>query len=156
MGIYAPSPAGMIHSDVDDLVRLIQNGDGMGWPGDPRMYIGIGVLVRKNKITGQKKEGRRYEVWRLNEDGQETMIGHWRLEEKDRIIFDLAQMRLDSPGHVDALEAIDAHNAKIERAASDKFRDHMGEAISHGADVLAERTGGKNKFRQMPGLRDAE
>lgn len=157
MSIYAPQgAAGMIHSDVDDLVRLIQQGDGMGWPGDPRMYVGVGVLVRTNRRNGQKRTGRRYEVWRHCEDGEDRMIAHWRLEEKDRIIFDLARMRLDAPGHVDALDEIDANNAKIEAAASDAFRDHMGEAVSHGADVLAELTGGKNRFRQMPGLRDAE
>lgn len=154
MGLYAPSAAGMIHSDTDDLVRLIQQGDGMGWPGDPRMYLAIGVLTRKKR--GQTKQGRRYEVWRYCEDGEDRMIAHWRLEERDRIIFDLARMRLDAPGHIDSSDAIDANNAAIERAAEEQAQAKIGEWMEHGAKLLHDLTNPRNVFRGMPGQRDAE
>lgn len=153
MGLYVPSAGGMIHSDVEDLVRLLQQGDGMGWPGDPRMWIQIGTL--KRRAQGKLRIGRRYEVWRLNEEGEEVMIAHWRLDEKDRILYDLARMRLDSPGHVDTIEQIDANNERVEAENTARALDAMGEAMEHGAKLLHDTTEGRNVFRGMPGLRDA-
>jgi len=152
MSLYVPTAAGMVHSDVDALVGLIQNGDGMGWPGDPRMYVTIGVLSQTK--NGRVRTGRRYEVRRWNEDGSIALIGHWRLDEKDKIIFELSRMRMDSPGHVDTLAEIDKTNAAIEQKATDVYMDSQGEMLSHAASIVAETEYGKNTFRQMPGTRD--
>ena len=145
-----PTEAGFLHSGTDDLARLLVIGDGMGWPGDPRLDLRIGVI--KEKATG--RIGRRYEVWRTNEDGTETRIGHWKIEEFDRILFDLTRMRMDSPGHVSAEAEIDAHNAAIEAKRSDEARDALGEMMEHAAKLHHDTTQPRNVFRGIPGLRD--
>lgn len=154
MSLYAPSGAGMIHTDVDDLLKLLQFGDGMGWIGDPAMFIGVGVLERKNRFGKVVAIGRRYEIWRLCEDGQERLIYHCKLEEKDSILFHLTRMRLDAPGHVPVEQQIDDHNEKLQKDLDDQYIGHYIEGAEHLADVVAERTWGKKTFRQMPGLRD--
>ncbi len=145
-----PTEAGFLHAGTEDLARLLVIGDGMGWPGDPRLDLRIGVIEHK----ATKKVGRRYEVWRTNEDGSETRVAHWKIEEFDRILFDLTRMRMDSPGHVSAEAEIDAHNDAISAKRSDEARDSLGEMMEHAAKLHHDTTQPRNVFRGMPGLRD--
>lgn len=135
--------------DTAELVKTLHDGDGIQWSGDPDLFLSQGV------ITNQRGDilARRWEVWRACEDGMERMIGHWRMEEYDRIIFDLARMRAETPGHVDTGDRIDAHNAGIESANSQKFRDSAGELIEHAAKLKHDTTEGRSVFRGMPGFR---
>lgn len=141
MPIYTPD-GGAVAPEYTELVRQIQQGDGMGWPGDPRMWLGIGVL--ENRRTG--KVGRRLEVWRTNEDGSETLVAHWLLAEQHRVIYDLARMRADAPGHVPVEDVIDAHNAAMEKKASDKAQDEMLETLDHALRLDHDRNNPRNKF----------
>jgi hypothetical protein len=164
MGLYkADAAGGFVHADAEELARKLQEGDGILWSGDPRLelrlckaeapksmwYSPLGRRVKKGEVLA-----RRYEVWRHNEDGTDTQIGHWRLEEFDRILMDIAPMRMDSPGHVDSLAAVDAANDAHERVTSDRALDHMMEAGEHMAKLIHDTTGPRNVFRGIPGLRD--
>lgn len=161
---YIPhADAGYMHSDAERVDRVLRDGDGLGWPGDPRLELRMGVMeVAEGRISRtlgrwvNKGEilGRRYEVWRRCEDGVERRVGSWTLEEFDRIILDLSGMRLDSPGHVDTQAKIDTTNAEIEAAAMRDYRDAQGEILEHGAKLLHDTTQPKNVFRGMPGRRD--
>lgn len=146
--ILVKTAAGILHHDVEALCKQIQEGDGMGWPGDPRMYIRIGV------VTLGGRTGRRYEVWRLNEDGSDTFCASWRIEERDRIIFDLARMRPEAPGFVSAHEQITENNDRLQKESADQYHEAAGEMMSHLASIASERGDGKNTFRQVGGLRD--
>lgn len=141
MPIYTPD-GGAVAPEYADLVRQIQQGDGMGWPGDPRMYLAIGIL--ENRRTG--KRGRRLEVWRLNEDGSETMVAHWLPAEQNRVIYDLARMRVDSPGHVDVQDVIDKHNEAKQAALDAAARDQMMEVLDHALRLDHDRNNPRNKF----------
>lgn len=137
--------------DTTELERTLAAGDGIAWPGDPDLELHQGVVTDP---TGRKILARRWEVWRNCEDGQCRLIGHWRMEEYDKIVFDLARMRADSPGFVPTADRVDAANDEIEKANTAQFRDSMGAAIDHGARLLADTTGPKQTFRGIPGLRD--
>lgn len=151
---YVPhAEIGYLHSTAEDLDRKLREGDGLLWPGDPRLSLGVGVIEDRHK---RKIVARRYEVWRHNEDGSDAMIGHWLLEEYDRILFDLVRMRVEAPGHEDVVVSIDKANAITEAKNSQEIRDHLGEAMEHGAKLFHDRTEPKNVFRQMPGTRDIE
>lgn len=154
---------GFVHADADELDRKLREGDGLLWSGDPRLYLGMGILTApqsrwEEKLGRRVQKGdivaRRYEVWRHTEDGEDVLIGHWQLSEFDRILVDLAPMRLDSPGHVDALDEIDKHNAKLEKAAGDAFVANGVEAMAHALDVWHDTENPKHTFRGMPGSRD--
>lgn len=152
-----------VRTDAAELERKLQVGDGMGFPGDPRLFLSQGIVAAAKRtqhpVTGawlNKGDvlARRWEVWRTCEDGIDRKIGTWRMEEFDRILLDMSGMRLDAPGHVDATESIDAANAKIDKDNSDDIKEHMGEAMEHMAKLHHDTTEPKNVFRGMPGLRD--
>lgn len=145
--MYLPHPdAGFIHWEAERLDKMLREGDGIFWAGDPRLWLGMGVIERHGHVVA-----RRYEVWRHTEEGEDVLIGHWRLEEFDRILMDLSGMRLDAPGHVDVVDAIDKENAKLEAANDAKMHDAMGEMMEHGLKLWHDRNNPKNTFRQVGG-----
>jgi hypothetical protein len=151
MPLYTTNPdAGYMHAEAPELDRKLREGDGILWPGDPRLELRMGIISDR---TG-KIRARRYEVWRNMEDGSEQRLGHWRLEEFDRILLDLGPMRLDAPGHVDAVDRIEKHNQAHEAKVWQRGRDAMGEMMSHAASILHDTTQPKNVFRQVGGMRD--
>lgn len=100
---------------------------------------------------------KRYEVWRWNEDGTETIIGHWTIEEFDRILFDIVTMRAGAEGRAESvIDRIDAGNSEIEKKNSAAFRDSYGEMREHFQRLVHDRTQPANIFRGIPGRRDAE
>lgn len=148
--IYGPRGQVLSHApEWRELEKTVQKGDGYGWPGDPNMRVQVGELRASNG-----KVGRRLEVWRHNEDGSDTMIGHWLPREQHMVCYDLARMRVDSPGHEDALDRIDKHNAQIEKQRSDEYRDAMGAMLEHAIHLHHDRSGApKTTFYGM-GIKD--
>ena len=128
-----------------ELAGKITGGDGYGWPGDDRMYLQIGELHRSDG-----KVGRRLEVWRLNEDGSDTMVAHWLPSEQHMVCWELARMRVDSPGHEDVVDRIDAHNDAHEAEISRRYRDGMGALLDHALHLAHDTSGeAKNTFYGM-------
>lgn len=149
---------GWLRGDAELLDTKLRTGDGLGWPGDPRLSLVQGVVEATKRtqhpVTGKWLRAgdivaRRWEVWRECEDGEDRRIGHWRMEEFDRILLDLSGMRLDSPGHVDTLDTIDKHNAAKEDEEMRPFRDNLGEALDRGHRLVHELREGKNTFAQV-------
>lgn len=166
MSLYAPhDQTGYMHSEAPELDRKLREGDGIHWTGDPRLELRMGFLTApvsrwEPKLGRRVKRGeivaRHYEVWRHTEDGEDVMIGHWNLEDFDRILLDLAPLRLDSPGHVDALDAIDANNAQVEADQSRQFKDAAMEGLEHMVRLHHDINQPKNRFRQVGGMKDTE
>lgn len=166
MGLYvtdSTSNGGFVHAEAGELARKLQQGDGILWAGDPRLELGMGTLeapasmwyppfgrrVKKGEVLA-----RCYIVMRNNEDGTTTPVGQWRLEDFDRILMDIAPLRLDSPGHVDTLAAIDAHNDALEKERDATAVGVMMEDNEHRMKLWADTTQGKTMFRQVGGMRD--
>jgi hypothetical protein len=145
---------GTIDHDAWELDRKLREGDGVIWPGDPHLTLELAVVEARDRTTGKRHVGRRYEVWRACEDGMDRLIGHWRLDEKHAILPELARMRIEAPGHVDVVESMRAGNARVEAATRDKYRDAMGACLDHAARLLHDRTQPKTTFRQVGGRRD--
>lgn len=140
------TPDGLVAPEWEELAGKIVNGDGLGWPGDPRLSLGIGVVEGRDRSGRVRHTGRRLEVWRHNEDGSDTLVAHWRPEEIHRVCYDLARMRVDSPGYVSVEDRIDEHNAKLEKAASDKYVDAMSQLLDHAVRLHHDRTQPRNTF----------
>ena len=126
MALYLPDGSLHIGTEYDDLAKRITYGDGVGWSGDPRLYLQVGVMEARDPVTGYTRTGRRLEVWRWNEDGSETMVGHWRPDEQFQILKDLAEMKAGAEARTSVEARIDAHNKTLEDKASAQFRDSMG------------------------------
>ena len=138
---------GFVHGDAPALDRKLREGDGIAWPGDPRLWLGMGIIEHK----ATKKVGRRYEVWRDMEDGSTQLIGHWRLEEFDRILLDLCGMRAEAPGHVPVADLLDKADKAMHKADSDAFREAAGPMIEHQMALAQELENGKMKHYQVGG-----
>lgn len=143
---------GWMRADAADLDRKLREGDGIHWSGDPDLDLRQGVVeeMRSGRPTGNIV-ARRWEVWRHCEDGVDRMLGHWRMEEFDRILFDLASMRADAPGHVNVVDAIELKNAENEKRIWEPYRQAQGEMLEHLAKLYHDTTGPRNVFRGIPG-----
>lgn len=133
---------GAIPAEWETLAEVLVKGDGLGWPGDPHLWLGVGVI--EDKRTG--RVARRLEVWRANEDGSSAMIGHWPPDAANRVCYDLARMRVEAPGHVPVEERIDAHNAAMEAAKEAEFADVYGEALDHAARLFHDTNNPRTRF----------
>lgn len=144
---------GWVRADAADLAAKLRAGDMLGWPGDPDLDLRQGVVeeVKWGRPTG-KIVARRWEVWRHCEDGVDRMIGNWRMEEFDRIIFDLTHMRAEAPKKEAAIDRIERLNDENEKAVWEPFRQSQGAMIEHYAKLYHDTHGPKNVFRGMPGL----
>lgn len=140
MPLYLPN-GGVHDPEWTELDRRLRDGDGIHWAGDPRLWLGIGTIEASNGKTA-----RRLEVWRDNEDGSTTMIGHWHPKEQYRVLHDLAQMRADAPGHVDVLDRIDAHNAALQEKHDQAAREALLEQLDHAARLWHDRNNPRQKF----------
>jgi hypothetical protein len=164
MGLYTFEPGtGIVHAGADELHWKLKHGDGIHWAGDERLELGmetqeaqkggwieeLGRYVRKGQILA-----RRYAVYRHNEDGTFNRIGHWRLEEYDRILFDIAGLRAESPNHEQTSDLIDKANDAAEQAVTDAYVGVGADMLEHRLRIWNDTTQGKNRFRGMPGMRD--
>lgn len=152
-GLLLPNvDTGWLDSRAVEIDKQLRTGDGIQWSGDPTLYLAQGVVeeTRGGRPTG-KIVARRYEVWRHCEDGVERIIGHWRMEEIDRIIYDLARMRAEAPGHEDIIDTIEKHEVENEKRVWEPYRQSMGALMEHMAKLHHDRNNPKQVFRGMPG-----
>lgn len=150
MPIHGPRGGFLSTSDYDDLEKLVQRGDGLGWSGDPLMDVRIGIVTEQP--TG--RQGHRIEIWRNNEDGSESLVQHFHPSERGFVCYELARSRTDSPGYVPVEDRIDAHNKQLEDKASRQYQDVMGTAMDHALRLNHEREFGKTKFYGLDGFRE--
>lgn len=162
MGLYtqsSDSKYAFAHADAPELAKQLVQGDGIHWAGDPNLELGmetmeapksmwykpLGRRVRKGEILC-----RRYAVYEHCTDGSVQRIGHWRLEEFDRILFDIASMRFESPNHESVYDQIDAANAAADKANDEEIVGALVEGEEHRLRLIHDVVEGPNRFRQMP------
>ena len=133
---------GAIPTEWEVLADKLAAGDGAGWTGDPRLWLGVGVL--EDKRAG--RTAKRLEVWRDNEDGSTTLIGHWKPDESSRVCFDLSRMRVEAPGHESVEARIDAHNDALEAKNSAAFQDVYGEVLDYTARLYHDLHNPRTRF----------
>lgn len=153
MGILVKGPHGLIHSDIGQLEDTLQRGNGTTWAGDPRLILRQRVIARRTP-TGGTQKGRRYEVWRECEDGEWRLIGHWRIEEYDKILPDLIVMAaaVNRPSVMKpATERIDEANAALEKHHEETFVERNFDHYDHLARLMVERREGRHRIRQVGG-----
>lgn len=159
--MYLPSDAGFVQSEAAEVDRKLREGDGLGFPGDPRLSLGVGVLTAPKRMYAPEVKrvvnrgevvARRYEVWRYCEDGEDRIIGSWPLENLQMILPELSKARLDSPGHEDATTRIDQANKELEDKASRQIKDSAGEMMEHALKLDHDRNNPRNVFRGIGGM----
>lgn len=134
----------------------------LGWRGDPRLELRLGVLTAAkhgyNTRSGRRKFYRkgdvvayRYEVHRHNEDGTDTEVLHRAAADWHEIIPELVKLDPRTPGHVDTIDQVMRDNAAAERDNTRKFQDSYGEMTDHLWRLISDRQNGRNTTRQVPG-----
>lgn len=164
MALLTPHGAlGYLHGEAIELDRKLREGDGLMWQGDPALSLNVGVMTAKRsgydenvkrRVTRGEAVARRYEVWRHTEDGEDVIIGSWRIEEFDKILFDLVQMDPRSRGHEDLADRLDKADEEKAKADSEKFRDTVGPMIEHQMKLAHDIFNPRNEFFGVNGLRD--
>lgn len=164
MGLYVADPdTGFVHGEAVEMDRKIKQGDGIMWRGDPTLELRMGVLTAKRGGYSRMAKryvhrgeivARRYEVWRHTENGEDLQIGHWRLEEFDRILLDLVQMDPRTPGHVDVTTRLEQAEKKKEKEVSDQLRDALGPMLEHQMALARDLANPQTTFYQVGGQRD--
>lgn len=160
MGLLTREPgAGYIHADAAKLDRQLREGDGLIWKGDPTLELRVGVLSAPKRMqhpmTGKWLNrgdiiARRYEVWSHTIEGKDELIGHWLIEEFDRILYDIAGAKASFEGRAPStIEQIDKHNASLEQANSDEFRNYYGTMLEHATRLARDITHGESTFYQV-------
>lgn len=132
----------------------------LGWRGDPRLELEIGVLLanRAGIDPRTKKYHRkgdrvawRWEVWRNNEDGTRGRLFQLAGDRAIDIIPKLIEMDPRTPGHVATMDRVEKANAIEEREKEYAIEQAHGEAAEHLWKLVADRENGPSTFRQMPG-----
>lgn len=138
--------------------ELTQGFAPLGWRGDPRLSLHIGVLEAKEGGTRNGKwynrgdvVALRVEVHRHNEDGTDTPILTRPLERWHEIIPELTKIDINSPMYKDVAQQIIDHNDALERERGQAIREAVGEQTEHLWKLVADRQNGRTTFRGLPG-----
>lgn len=133
----------------------------LGWRGDDKLELRIALLMAassgyseemKRRVHRGEVCGKRIEVWRHCEDGEDRRIGSWHLHEWADIIADMVKMDPSSPAHVSTEARIDAANRRKEVEQAARMTDKMGELMEYAARLHHDRTKGPSTFRGVQGL----
>lgn len=145
--------------EMEVLADDIVNGKPtLGWRGDPRMSLHIGVVAAaangqhngKFVCRGQVI-GRNLQVWRHCEDGKDRLIISKGLDAVHEIIPSLCKMDPRSPGFEDTHDAVVANNAKVDADRAYDVQQAIGEMTEHLWHLTADSQNGRTTFRGMPG-----
>lgn len=144
-------PGGGVHApELDDLAYRLQRGDGVQWAGDPSLWVGLGVI--ENPRTG-KVRGRRIEVWRHCEDGEQRLVGSWLPHEVGQIPHDVAVMSAGARGRIeDAETRIDKANEAKQDEVDRAIRDELAQKVERLAYDLVRKQGHARTSFQVPSL----
>jgi hypothetical protein len=150
----APYEAKLVHH------WLINGKPELGWRGDPRLFLGIGVVTASKHGTDPHtgnfyRKGdvvaHAYQVWRHNEDGTDKLVLQRRSDEWERIIPAMVGVDLNTPGRTDVMDDVIKENAAVEKANTDEWAGHYREQTEHLWRLVGERTYGRNTTYQVPG-----
>lgn len=135
----------------------------LGWRGDPRLELLIGVLTAsKNGVFKGKSYrkgdvvGYRAEVHRHNEDGTDTPILQRKIEEWHTIIPELVKIDPASPMFRSTHDLVVEHNDRLERERGRDIAEARGEMTEHLWKLVSDRQNGPNTFRGIPGRNPAK
>jgi len=132
--------------EATQVDRALRAGDpAHGWKGDARLELRIGVVEMGGRT------GRRYEVWRRNEDGTNTALLQRKLQDWHTIIPKLVEMDPRTPGHVPTMDRVEKANKIEHKARADDIKEAHGEHMEHLWSILQERTAGRLTHRQVGG-----
>jgi len=149
MSLFVPRARGdFVLHDEDRIRRELQDGNpSVGWPGDRRLML-VQKVIRLRSPGGGHRTGRRWEVWRACEDGQDRFIGSWPLDQSHRIIPDLAKMRAERPGGGadERLAEIDRHNQALEADRQRQAEEAWLQMLEHMAWAEARLSGPRTVF----------
>lgn len=130
----------------------------LGWRGDPRLSLHVGVLTAKE---GGTRDGRWYsrgdvvamrvEVHRHNEDGTDTPILQRPMDRWHEIIPELVKIDPASPMFKNTMDVIEKHNDAIDRERGRAIAEARGEMTEHLWKLVSDRQNGRSTFRGLPG-----
>jgi hypothetical protein len=141
---------------------LVNGKPELGWRGDPRLELEIGVITaaksgyrdgkfyRKGDVVAQQ-----FQVWRHNESGKYEQLFARRVSDWLDIIPTLIESDPRTPGFRPVMDRVEEANAKVEAEKSREFQEAWGEMTEHLWSIASETFHGKQTHYQVGGSRDA-
>lgn len=146
---------------VHDVDRWLREGkQEVGWRGDPRLWLDIGVIkTHQHGIdpkTGRYQRagdviGWQWQVKRHTELGKEEIILRLKGEDLYRIFEKLIAIDPRTPGHEDTMDVVEREDALLQKHRQQAIAEAHGENMEHLWALVADRQNGRTTFRGMPG-----
>lgn len=154
MSLLETDTAAVARSTAELLADWLLNGKPeLGWKGDPRLELHIGILRARHQQTRNGKTYRkgdvmayRFEVKRHTEEGKLADIISRPVDQWTEIIPELVKIDPRTPGFENSALLAQKANEAIEKKQSEMFADSYGAAAEHQANINHERYWGKTFF----------
>jgi hypothetical protein len=150
---------------VHELDRMLREGDpSKGWRGDPRLSLGMGIVVTEKSGMQVDPDGKtrfhragdkvgwNWTVYRHNEDGTDTPILTRKGLDLNLIIPKLIEMDPRTPGHENVMDMVEKADAAVQRAKEQQIAEAHGEHLDHLWRLVDERQNGRHTTRQVQGF----
>ena len=151
--------------EVHELDRLLREGyPTMGWRGDPRLSLAMGVIttqkggyqrdpdgVERFHRVGDKV-GWCWQVMRHCEDGTDQILLQRKGLDLNLIIPKLVEMDPRTPGHENVMDMVEKADAAVHREKQNAIAEAHGEHLDHLWRLVDERENGRHTTRQVQGF----
>lgn len=150
--------------EVFEVDRWLKQGKPeLGWRGDPRLDLHIGVVTAT--FTGMQpgmngkvrfhrkgdKVGWCWVVTRHNEDGTDLPVLQVKGLELYDLIPKLIEMDPRTRGFEPVMDRVEREDAIQQKRVEDRIKDAQGEATEHLWRLVQERVHGRSTIRQVGG-----
>lgn len=146
---------------VHDVDRWLREGKAeVGWRGDPRLSLEIG-LIKTHKAGFCEKTKRyqragdvigwRFEVHRHTELGKDEIILALKGEELYSIFDKLIDIDPNTPGWEPVIDRVMREDERMHAERERAIAEARGEQMEHLWALVGDRQNGRTTFRGMPG-----
>jgi hypothetical protein len=141
--------------------QLRQGAPTLGWRGDPRLYLELGVITSNN--TGYSNKVKRFVrhgevlarqviVMRHCETGVDEVIFRRKYEQLHEIIPTLIRHDPRTPGFEDVMDTVEREDTAKQKAVATHIGEARAECAEHLWALVGDRQNGRTTFRGLPGL----
>lgn len=140
--------------------QLRQGVSTLGWRGDPRLYLEVGVITSNN--TGYSRKvgrvvrhgevlGRQLIVMRHCETGKDEILMRRKMEDLHKIIPQLITSDPRTPGFEDVMDTVEREDAAKQKQVATDIFEARAECAEHLWALVGDRQNGRTTHRQVGG-----
>jgi hypothetical protein len=154
LGMQIPEVA----HDIDTALRAGK--PEVGWRGDQRLYLHIGVVTAQRsgvdpKTGKYKRKGDvvawQWQVRRNCESGKDEVILQLKGHELYTIFDRLIKMDPRTPGFEPVMDTVEREDAQVQKEKGKAIQEAVGQHAEHLWALVGDKQNGRTTFRGLPG-----